>query len=67
MRCAAKNRVTLTDLGGTTVVLDRHDGWKVLALNRLDDSFAASAAIVGDELFLRGKRSLYCLSEVSGD
>ena len=35
----------------------------VLALNRLDDSFSASAAVVGRELFLRGQRNLYCIAE----
>ena len=29
---------------------------KMLAINRLDDSISASAAIVGRELFLRGER-----------
>jgi hypothetical protein len=35
---------------------------KVLALNRLADSFSASPAAVGGELFLRGERYLYCLA-----
>ena len=30
---------------------------------QLDDSFSASAAIVGNELFLRGERYLYCIAE----
>ena len=36
---------------------------RMLAVNRLDDSFSASAALVGRELFLRGERYLYCLAE----
>jgi hypothetical protein len=35
----------------------------VLAVNRLDDSFSASAAVVGGELFLRGERHLYCIAD----
>jgi hypothetical protein len=35
----------------------------VLAVNMLDDSFSASAAIAGKELFLRGERYLYCIAE----
>jgi hypothetical protein len=32
----------------------------------LDDEFAASAAIVGRELFLRGKTHLYCIAAGTG-
>jgi hypothetical protein len=35
----------------------------VLAKNRLDDGFDASPALVGNELFLRGREFLYCLGE----
>ena len=34
---------------------------KILANNRLDDAFAASPAVVGNELFLRGRSNLYCI------
>ena len=36
---------------------------RVLAVNRLDDTFSASAALAGRDLFLRGERHLYCLAE----
>ena len=36
---------------------------EVLAVNRLDDSLSASAAVVGRELFLRGEAHLYALAE----
>ena len=36
---------------------------RILAVNRLDDSFSASAAIAGREMFLRGERFLYCIAE----
>lgn len=58
-------RVYVTDLDGTTVVLSHEDSPRVLAVNRLDESFAASAAIVGSDLFLRGRHFLYCLRESS--
>jgi hypothetical protein len=35
----------------------------VLAVNRLEDSFSASPALVDQELYLRGERFLYCLAE----
>ncbi len=37
--------------------------FEVLATNQLDDGFDASAVSVGDELYLRGRESLYCLAE----
>jgi hypothetical protein len=59
----AADRLYVTDLGGTTVVLDRSAGFVPLARNHLDDSFAASPAIAGNEILLRGARSLYCIAE----
>jgi hypothetical protein len=56
----------VTDLEGKTAVVSRGDRPKMLALNRLDDEFAASAAIVGRDLFLRGKRHLYCIAGDAG-
>lgn len=49
--------------GGSTLVISHDASPEVLALNRLDDSFSASAAVVGRELFLRGERNLYCIAE----
>ena len=60
----AAGRVYITDRSGTTIVLS-HDEQapKMLARNVLEDSFNASAAIVGDELYLRGRRYLYCIAK----
>lgn len=58
---AAAGRVYVTDLEGVTEVLSAGEVPRTLAVNRLDDSFAASAAIAGRQLFLRGRKSLYCL------
>ncbi len=58
----AADRIYITDLGGTTAVIKRGDKFELLANNRLDDSFSASPAIVGDEMFLRGARHLYCIA-----
>ena len=59
----ASGRLYITARDGTTVVL-RHDAENAtLAVNHLDDSFSASAALAGKELFLRGEKFLYCLSE----
>jgi outer membrane protein assembly factor BamB len=59
----AANRVYITDRTGTTLVLTHDKKLKFLALNRLDESINASAAIVGGEIFLRGNRHLYCIAE----
>ena len=54
-------RVYVTDLEGKTMVVSHSDKPEILAINSLDDEFAASAAIVGNQLFLRGKKYLYCI------
>ena len=59
----AANRIYITDRNGTTMVISHDDQPRVLASNRLNESFNASAAIVGRELYLRGQRSLYCIAE----
>ncbi len=58
---AANGRVYITDRSGTTVVLKHGDGFEVLARNKLEDGFESSPAIAGKQLFLRGRKSLYCI------
>jgi outer membrane protein assembly factor BamB len=58
---AAAGRVYIVDLRGATLVISHNDP-KPLATNRLPDSFAASPALVGNEIFLRGQRHLYCIA-----
>ena len=59
---AAADRVYITDLDGATIVLNHKAFPRVLALNKLDDEFSASAAIAGREIFLRGQKHLYCIA-----
>jgi outer membrane protein assembly factor BamB len=59
----AAGRVYLVGRDGNTAVLKHGDQLEILASNKLDDRFDASAAAVGKELFLRGHRHLYCLAE----
>jgi outer membrane protein assembly factor BamB len=59
---AAAGRIYVTDRSGVTAVLTPGT-LELLAKNVLDDSFSASAAFAGRELFLRGERALYCLAE----
>lgn len=57
----ADGRVYLVGRDGKTMVIKDADTLEVLATNALDDEFDASPAAVGTQLFLRGKKSLYCL------
>jgi outer membrane protein assembly factor BamB len=60
---AAKDRVYVLGRNGTCVVLKKGPKLEVLATNKLDDKTDASLALVGKELFLRGRQYLYCIAE----
>lgn len=55
-------RVYLTSREGITKVIKLSGTYEELASNQLDDALDASAAIVGDELYLRGRQYLYCIA-----
>ena len=57
----AGGRVYFTDRSGVTAVLRPGPALKVLATNKLNDGVDASPAVVGKQLFLRGKKTLYCI------
>jgi outer membrane protein assembly factor BamB len=59
----AAGRIYVTGRDGTTVVLKRNGENEILAVNHLDDSFSASAALVDGEVYLRGEKFLYCIAE----
>lgn len=63
----AAGRLYITSRDGTTLVLSHSQEPQVLGINRLDDRFSASAAAVGEELYLRGEQFLYCLSTTRVD
>jgi outer membrane protein assembly factor BamB len=58
---AANGHVYVTDLTGTTMVLTHETTPKLVAVNRLHEPISASAAIEGDEMFLRGDKHLFCI------
>jgi outer membrane protein assembly factor BamB len=64
---AAAGRIYITDREGATLVLDDGPVPRPLAVNRLNEGFSASAAIVGRCLILRGEHNLYCLAEPEGE
>jgi outer membrane protein assembly factor BamB len=59
----AAGRIYVAGRNGATAVLAAGPELKVLAVNRLDDGFEASPAIVGREIYLRGRRHLYAIAE----
>jgi len=59
----AAGRVYFVGRKGTTQVIRKADKFELLATNTLDDEFDASPAVAGDQLFLKGKQSLYCIAE----
>ncbi|MFC1694335.1 PQQ-binding-like beta-propeller repeat protein [Candidatus Latescibacterota bacterium] len=57
------DRIYLTGREGTTLVIRHGADFGIIATNTLDDKIDASPVIVGDELFLRGHKYLYCIAE----
>ena len=60
---AADGRIYFTGRNGRTLVLTRSRKLKVLSRNQLNDRINASPALVGNQIFLRGNRFLYCIEE----
>ena len=56
-------RIYIVGLKGRTHVIKHGPEFQVLAVNKLDDNFAASPAIVGDYVYLRGIKQLYCIAQ----
>lgn len=59
----AAGRVYLTSRDGMTLVIKNAESFEVLASNKLEDDVDASLAIVDNEIFLRGRKFLYCIAE----
>jgi len=59
----AAGRLYISARDGTTAVLAHDQENRTLAVNHLEDSFSATAALADGELYLRGENFLYCLAE----
>ena len=59
---SAGGRVYIAGRNGTVSVLKDSAKLEVLATNKLDDKFDCSPAVVGNQMFLRGKEHLYCIA-----
>ncbi|MCP4463440.1 MAG: hypothetical protein GY819_11645, partial [Planctomycetaceae bacterium] len=53
-----------TGRNGTTLVLKHGDELDVVATNALGEPVDATPAIVGNEIFIRGEKNLYCFENV---
>jgi hypothetical protein len=59
---AAQDRVYVLGREGTCLVLKKGPKLEILATNKLDDKTDASPALAGNEIFIRGRKNLYCIS-----
>jgi outer membrane protein assembly factor BamB len=58
-----EDRIYVTGANGTFSVVKQGADFEVLSQNKLDDGFHASPVVIGNDLFLRGFKYLYCISE----
>ena len=59
----ADDRIYLNDRSGVTLVLKRSRELNVIAKNELGEQIVSSSALAGNQLLIRGRRFLYCISE----
>ena len=59
----AAGRIYIPSRDGTTVVLKHGPSLETVAENKLSDGFDASPALVDREIYLRGYKYLYCITE----
>ena len=59
----AAGHVYFTDLSGTTLVVTKGLKPEFKARNELNEPIAASPAIAGNEIYLRGRQNLYCIAK----
>jgi len=59
----AAGRVYFLSRDGVTMVIKNSASFEVLATNKLEDDTDASPALVDDEMYLRGRKFLYCIAE----
>ena len=60
---AAGGRLYIPGKNGLTAVVKLGPQFELLASNKLDDGVIASPAVAGNDLLIRGDKSLYCIGE----
>jgi len=58
-----KDRIYIAGTNGIFMVVKTGASFEFLSQNSLDDQFFASPVILGDDLFLRGVKALYCIAK----
>lgn len=59
----AGDKIYIADRDGNVAVIKKSDTFELLATNVLDDGFDASPVFAGNELYLKGRKYLYCIAE----
>ena len=59
----AAGRIYIAGRDGVTIVVRHGKPEETLAVNQLEDAFSASPVLVDRELYLRGEKFLYCITE----
>lgn len=60
---SAAGRVYVLGRNGQCAVLKEGENFELLASNKLDDRSDATPALVGNEIFIRGHKNIYCIAE----
>jgi outer membrane protein assembly factor BamB len=60
---AVNDHIYFTDRSGTTAVIKHGDSLDVVAKNSLGETIDSSLAIVGDRIFIRGEKHLFCIGK----
>ena len=63
---AADGKIYVLSREGKTAVLRQGKEYELLATNELDDRFDATPVLVGDRIYLRGRKFLYAIAEKDG-
>ncbi|MCH8333808.1 hypothetical protein IIC65_07740, partial [Candidatus Sumerlaeota bacterium] len=59
----AGDKIYLASEEGDIIVLKRGKEFEILATNSMGEMFLASPVVVGGDLFLRGQKTLFCISD----
>ena len=59
----ADSKIIILGQKGLAYVIKHGREFEILQKNQLDDNFNASPVVVGNQLFLRGYKNLYCIEE----
>jgi outer membrane protein assembly factor BamB len=59
---AADGKIYFASREGSVAVLEAGEEFKLLAVNKLDEGISATPAVVGDRMYIRGEKHLYCIA-----